>query len=282
MSTDLDFKEYHLKYIASGGCASIYSALPMHPGKPHLTLKILRHSLLCKQSQLDRFEEELSILRKLQHPGIPELLHYGSVDGLPYLAYKHIKGRTVLDLLKKGLGCGNSIEHIATNIMLQLLESLDYLHSLSEPIVHSDVSPENLLVNQQVKIFLIDFGCASVIDSSQYGVGRWIGKPSYLSPEQAQGLNWDQRSDLYQAGIVFYELLTRRKKNTGATERLARTIAANPPLLDLAGIPATLNDFMTKLLHIDPEQRWQSARECIAELGKIAVNDNVSHNQQLY
>ncbi|MEE9412274.1 MAG: serine/threonine-protein kinase [Methylococcales bacterium] len=273
MNTELDFKEYHLQYIASGGFASIYSALPKQPGTPHLTLKILRQSLLQKQAQLDRFEEELSILKSLQHSSLPELVHYGSVDELPYLAYKHIKGRTVLALLQKGHGSGGSILQIAIDVMTQLLETLDYLHNMSDPIVHSDVSPENLIIDQHARLFLIDFGCARILDSGQQGMAKWIGKPSYLSPEQAQGLNWDHRSDLFQAGIVFYELLTRRKKNSGKTERLARTIAANPPQPNLDSIPASLNNFITKLLSIEPALRWQSASECISELGKIGANN---------
>jgi serine/threonine protein kinase len=280
VNTNLDFKEYHLKYIASGGFAYIYSALPKHPEKPHLTLKILRPSILRKQAQIDRFNEELSILKGVQHSSLPELTHSGSVNRLPYLAYQHIKGQTVLTLLQKSLESEHSRPQIAMDIMTQLLNSLDYLHCLSEPIVHNDVSPENLLINQQDKLFLIDFGCAHILESDRRGTTKWIGKPSYLSPEQAQGRDWDQRSDLYQAGIVFYELLTRRKKNSGATERLAKTIAANPPHLDLTGIPASLNDFIAKLLHIDPEQRWQSADECNTELGKIGANDHFSRHEE--
>jgi serine/threonine-protein kinase len=281
VNTDLDFKEYQLKHIANGGFSFLYSAVPKHPEKPHLTLKILRQSVLRKHAQLDRFKEEALILKGVQHSSLPELTDSGSIGNLPYLAYKHIRGQSVLTLLQKNIGAGHSRPQIAVNIMTQLLNSLDYLHCLSEPIIHNDVSPENLIINQQAKLFLIDFGCAHVLKAGHKGITKWIGKPSYLSPEQAQGLGWDHRSDLYQAGIIFYELLARRKKNPGATKRLAKTIAANPPPLDATDIPASLNDFIAKLLHIDPEQRWQSAGECIVELGKISTNNNFSHNQEL-
>ncbi len=76
-------------------------------------------------------------------------------------------------------------------------------------------------------------------------------------------------ADLYQAGIVFYELLCHHKKNFGANEQEARIIAANPPLLNQLYIPSFFNEFITKILHIDIEQRWQSARECLNELKNI-------------
>ncbi len=300
MDTDLNFSEYKVKYLATGGFSRLYIAHPKSSEKPRLCLKFLKQSLLQSPVHISRFQEELSLLKNLQHSSLPQLVYDGSKNEKPCLAYRHIEGKTVLSLLQENVGENRKLlknkdkpinwmidnmniyyatprtriisyidTKLAINIMIQLLEILDYLHNLPEPIVHSDISPENLLLDYHKKLFLIDFGCARILNSDKDRMYKWIGKPSYLSPEQARGLSWDQRSDLYQAGIVFYELLCHHKKNFGINEQEARIIAANPPLLNQLYIPSFFYEFITKLLHIDIEQRWQSARECLNELKSI-------------
>ncbi len=296
----LNFNEYNLKFLASGGYGKVYIASHKYSKKPCLCLKFLNKVLTQSSIHLFHFQEELFLLKNLHHTGLPQLVHDGSNRGQPYLAYKHIEGRTILSLLRESVGSNRTLFQIinkpvhqlleqmnilytappanmsqtistllAMNIMLQLLEILDYLHSQTNPVVHSDISPENLLLDNSNKLFLIDFGCARTLKFGEKNNINWIGKPSYLSPEQAQGLDWDQRSDLYQAGIVFYELLCLHKKNFGVNEQEARIIAANPPLLSLLYIPSILSGFIIKLLHPDLSCRWQTARECISELNKI-------------
>lgn len=312
MNSELDFNEYKLKYLASGGYAKLYIAVPKQSDKPSLCLKFLNQELLQSPTHLNRFQEELSLLKNLHHNRVPKLIYGVSNVPKPYLAYNHIEGKTILSLLQESVG-SNSFPfkiinkpvnwlfknlniyynapdtkissrittRLAINIMIQLLEILDYLHSLPEPIVHSDISPDNLLLDSQNNLYLIDFGCARTLKSDNNFMQKWIGKPSYLSPEQAQGLDWDQRSDLYQAGIVFYELLCNHKKNFGINEREARIVAANPPMLNLFYIPSFLNEFITKLLHNDIKQRWQFAGECITELKYLQAKISEDEDNQV-
>ncbi len=301
VNTGIDFNEYKLKHLATGGYANLYIASPRHLKKPQLCLKFLKKTLTKNSIHLNHFQEELLLLKSFQHTNLPQIIHNGSNDGRPYLAYIYIEGRSVLNLLQESvrndrnliqaikkpatwllehLNKSSRVFHIKKNhkistqlaikIMIQLLTILDYLHSQPEPVVHSDVSPENLLLDHTNKLFLIDFGCAKKVKSGKKENINWVGKSSYLSPEQAQGLDWDQRSDLYQAGIVFYELLCHHKKNTGINEQKARIIASNPPLPNFFHIPSFLHAFMTKLLHNDLDQRWQSANECMATLKNIS------------
>jgi len=300
--SELNFNNYNLKFFASGGYGKLYIAYPKNPKKSRLCLKFLNKTLTQNSVHLTHFQEELFLLKCLQHTGLPQLVHDGSNSGRPYLAYPLIEGRTILSLLQESVGSDRNLfqiinkpidqlfEHLnilytaphpnmsknistllAINIMIQLLEILDYLHSQPDPVVHSDISPENLLLDHTNKLFLIDFGCARFIkQGGEKSNINWIGKPSYLSPEQAQGLDWDQRSDLYQAGIVFYELLCLHKKNFGINEQEARVFSANPPLLNLFYIPSFLYAYITKLLHTDLNERWQSAGECLAELKNVS------------
>ncbi|MCK5830212.1 MAG: serine/threonine protein kinase [Methylococcales bacterium] len=299
MNTYLNFNEYKLKYLASGGYAKLYIAIPKKTGRPCLCVKFLHPDFIQSSVHVIRFQKELFLLKAIDHKGLPQLIHNGLSDIKPYIAYQYIAAGTVLNLLKesakpsrdsskklfnpvtqlfKNLYTPSKIPYkkhylntqLAINIMVQLLEILDYLHNLPKPIVHSDISPENLLLDYQNKLYLIDFGCAKTFETNDTERNNWIGKPSYLSPEQAQGLNWDYRSDLYQAGIIFYELLSHHKKNSGLNEQDARIIAATPPSLILSNIPPVFHDFIKKLLHTDLNQRWQSAKECLIELKKAS------------
>jgi serine/threonine-protein kinase len=272
MNNQLQFiklSQYDLKHHSSGGSAHIFHALPRTHSNPELMIKVLRTSLAKKQMNLKKFNDELELLKQLNHIGIPRFSGNGYISGKPYIAYQHVKGTPVINILNKQSSTCRLPVSDACNIFISLLEILQYLHTLESPVIHNDISPENVIVDDDQWVYLIDYGCAQKLcKGNPYGFS-WRGKPSYLSPEQARGNRWDHRSDLYQAGILFYELLTGKKKNPGKNQKEARAYAAEPGHLYLERIPDSLHLYMLTLLSPDPEKRFPSAEACINELKKV-------------
>ena len=180
--------------------------------------------------------------------------------------YRYIEGKT----LKQFLRTNSSIPLESRYSMAQqILHLLQYLHTFSEPIVHSDISPQNFIIDNDFNVHLIDFGCAQAI-SRLYPASRWIGKYHYLSPEQATGKSWDQRSDLYQAGLILYELFTGQVYLGQDTNENLVALASNPPMQNLDNIPAKLRHILANMLNPETNLRYQSADECIIELSRIS------------
>ena len=151
----------------------------------------------------------------------------------------------------------------------QLLTILLSLHQGDNAIIHSDISPDNIILSAQGQVYLIDFGCACKLNDQKDSANTWIGKHAYLSPEQAQGLQWTIHSDLYQVGLVFYEMLTGVRRNNGQTQRDMLPLAANPPALHLEAIDHQCHDFIGKILSVDCEKRYQTAQQALLELNNI-------------
>jgi len=162
------------------------------------------------------------------------------------------------------------VKELAKDIVGQLLEQLHFLHTSLKPVVHGDISSENILIDTKQKIYLVDFGCSHFQKQANKEAYQWLAKPSFISPEQARGEKWDHRSDLYQAGILLYELLKNRRWNEGATKRDKVLFAAsNQRQQDnfLEGVTdAKTSAFVAKMLDPDPTKRFQTAKEALAAL----------------
>ena len=270
-------KRYTLKPLCLGGVAALYKATHKLPKHPHLTVKVLKKSLLGTLAE-ERFKREYQTLRNTDAFGIPHVSHKGRLASRPYIAYEFIRGIPVLNLLQHA-SVTKGIPSLQACIFLkQLLEILRYLHKPNKSIIHGDISPENIIVYKE-GIHLIDFGNAQKLTKENIiPEPRWIGKPSYLSPEQAQGVHWDQRSDIYQAGIIFFELLTGKRFNPGKNEQEARSIAANPTTINLDGIPENVQDIIHCMLNPKPDDRSSNT---IALLKKIAKLDLIKNRIEL-
>ena len=270
---------YHLEKLAEGGSAFLFRGVPINingaegePPRP-LTFKFLRPELVKRKATYQHFKEECELLQRLQCSGIPALVDYELECAKPYLAYCYIEGISVLKLLRAAYREGVA-PSVAVKIVQALLKILDYLYRFEEPLAHGDISPDNLILSCTGNVALIDLGCVRYLNRA--GDHPWLGKPSYLSPEQAKAMPWDQRSDLYQAGIVFYELLTGRKYNAGTHLRECALLSANPPPKNLkAEVPALspeLEYVLQKLLAVAVRERFQTAEEALAALAPFSVS----------
>lgn len=238
---------------------------------PDIVVKLLKQSLSAVPSVCERFQNECALLTRVNHSALPKIVHFGTMAGRPYLAYRCIEGDSLLHRLQRGPHADTAGLRQGYAILRSLLDALVYLHNLDPPLVHSDISPENVIVSTGGGAHLIDFGCAQPIVRGTVLDSRWIGKPSYLSPEQAQGRSWDHRSDLYQTGVISYEMLTGRKKINATSRREAMLLASNPGYADLSPVPSALRTMLRRVLEPDPADRWQTARDVLQALDEIGA-----------
>jgi len=235
-------------------------------------VKRLQEEYLDNDIVLKRFELEFSVLKELAKRTDQFLLNpqRGDHDEVPFMAYTYRPGVTLISLLQNYRAHDFSLSRCVT-LMQELLKALSDLHRKDSAIVHSDISPENLLVHEN-QLTLIDFGCAQRVDDNQLA-SAWMGKPSYLSPEQARGQHWGVASDIYQAGVVFFELLTGTRWNQGHNpgERIA--ISSNPKALQerITEVPVKARPLLRTMLATEPSERPASAALCLKRMGYIVA-----------
>lgn len=257
-------RKYDMMKLGEGSFVEIYRGFRHNRDTDDsLLIKILAPRYRQNEIVTARFIQEFNILKDLATSGeyFVQKPIRGKSSGAAYLAYNFIEGETVLSLLKRHDPALSDVM-FCCEVMRHLLRAIDRLHRHPRCIVHSDISPENILLNgieeRQPVLWLIDMGCSQYIDKKGLA-DKWVGKPSYLSPEQARGEGWNQKSDLYQAGIVFYEMLTKERWNQGATQKEKVVFASSPTPTDYSRIPIKLRPLLRSMLGVDSGDRLESA-----------------------
>lgn len=267
----LNIGQYRMEPFTEGGICIVMKGIPLEPDKPKLAVKMVREQWLNHQAVRRQFTTESQIVRELHHPQLPKYRSRGLIDGKAYYAYEFIEGFQLINLSQEQARFPPSlVKEIAKDIVRQLLEQLHYLHTSLKPVIHGDISSENILIDTKQRIYLVDFGCSHFQKQASKEAYQWLAKPSFISPEQARGEAWDHRSDLYQAGILFYELLRNRRWNVGKSKREKVLFAASNErqsddfLLDITD--AKTSAFVAKMLDPDPARRFQSAKDALQAL----------------
>lgn len=213
-------------------------------------------------------EHETTLLSRLRHPAIPDIIDRGVVDGMVYLVLEFGGNRNLGGERKSNQG------RIPLTLLLpwmqQLCEVLIYLHSQDPPIIHRDLKPENILLDETGRIMLIDFGIAK--ESKPSTMTRTIGRAvthGFSPPEQAMGTGTDERSDIYALAATFYALLTGENP-PAAHERLAGK-ELTPPSQIVAGLPLQLDDIIAKALNFNVNHRQQTILEFSQALAGISL-----------
>jgi serine/threonine protein kinase len=191
--------------LGEGGMAIVYKAYQAGMDR-YVALKILPRYFASDPQFSGRFEQEAKVLARLLHPHILPVHDYGEVDGYTYIVMPFVESGTLADLLE---GDPLPLTQIR-RIIAQVGDALDYAHS--QGVIHRDVKPSNILVDQRGNCLLTDFGIAKMVEGSIHftRTGGIVGTPAYMSPEQIQGEGLDGRSDVYSLGIVLYEMATGR------------------------------------------------------------------------
>jgi serine/threonine-protein kinase len=246
--------------LGKGGMGTVYRAFDPVIQRT-VALKTIRSDLHDAELSPDfiaRFKNEARAAGRLNHPGIVAVYDYGEDAGSAYIAMEYVEGSGLREYFHQ---CIKVPLADAVSIMVQLLDALDYAHN--QGVVHRDIKPANIMLTTIGKLKIADFGIARIDTSNLTQQGSVLGTPNYMSPEQFKGLGADCRSDIFSAGVIFYELLTGEKPFQGPLEAMAYKVCneAHPaPSSRNSEIPAVFDTVLTTVLSKRPDQRYQTAR----------------------
>jgi len=261
---------YQIKHeIGQGGTAIVYRATDTRRGED-IALKILPPAVASDTMFLKRFVKEGKHAIRLQHKNIVPTYEAGEIDGLYYIAMELVRGGTLADYSLKRRQLLRIDEVIS--ILSQIAAALDYAHS--EGFLHRDVKPSNVLMMEDGRVLLADFGTAkqmTVEHTMMTAVGQRIGTPSFMAPEQISGdLVVDYRADVYSLGVVAYKLFTGRLPFVGSSqvELLHKIVYETPPSPETLNpdLPANVVQNLKRALAKDPAQRYESAGQFVAAM----------------
>ena len=265
-----------IELLGTGAMGTVHIALDTFIERP-VAIKSLRPELTQDPEFVSRFRAEAKSLARLNHPNIATL--YSSLlDGSDlYMVMELVRGRPLDDVLRdrgKPLSVKQSLAIIA-----QAADGLSYAHEMG--VIHRDIKPSNLMIGNDGRVKIMDFGIARVRGSARLTrAGTAVGTPLYMSPEQCRGGEGDERSDLYSLAIVLYEMLGGAPPFSGATEYdliQAQIGAAPPPLVPRAiGVTPELESAIMTALAKKPEQRFPSVRAFSDAIGATAMRPDAT------
>ena len=228
-------------------------------------MKLLYERFAEDDEFVERFRREASSAAGLQHPNVVQVFDRGEWDGTYYIAMEFLPGRNLKQIVREH---GALDPALAGDLVIQILKAARFAHRRG--IVHRDIKPHNVIVDDEGRAKVTDFGIARAGASDMTETGSIMGTAQYLSPEQAQGLPVDARSDLYSIGIVLYELLTGRPPfdaESAVTIALKQVSETPPHPRELnPAVPPALDAVTMRALRKDPAERFQDADEFIAAL----------------
>jgi serine/threonine-protein kinase len=252
--------------LGQGGMARVYRAIQENLGR-EVAVKVLPPWYAADRSFVDRFNLEAKMVAGLSHPNIVTIHDFNEQDGNLYIVMQLVDGGTLkqkIDAMPIRHGGDRSMDlEEVTTIFKQLADALSFAHR--KGIIHRDVKPVNVLMDQSNRPILSDFGIAKVMEGTKELTrpGAGVGTPEYMSPEQCKGENVDGRADIYALGIMLFECLTGRTPFTGENyPALAHSqIYAEPPDPRRLNqqIPPAVRDVMLIALQKKPEFRYQRA-----------------------
>jgi len=251
--------------LGEGGMAAVYKAYQPAVDR-YVAIKVLPRQYAADADFTARFQREARLLAKLQHPHILPVFDYGQTEGYTWLVMPFVPSGTLTDLLT---GQPLPLPRIR-QIISQIGEALSYAHT--HGLIHRDVKPSNVLLDESGNCLLSDFGLARMTEGSLKltMTGAVLGTPAYMSPEQGMGRPLDGRSDVYALGVILYEAVTGRvpyKAETPVAVIFKHISDPLPPARELnPAIPEPVERVLLKALAKRPEDRFQTAAEMVAVL----------------
>lgn len=274
-----------LSAVGSGGMGEVYLAQDERLGRK-VALKILPSEFVTDRLRLERFEREARATSALNHPNILTIYDLGEENGRYFIASEFIEGETLRRRLSRAPKLREVVE-----ISIQVAGALAAAHA--EGVVHRDLKPENIMIRRDGYVKVLDFGLAKLQEKPSVGEqseaatvrratdpGVVMGTVQYMSPEQAQGLAVDGRSDIFSFGVVMYEMITGHLPFEGATKShiIVSILEKQPAPLHrhVSDVPAELQRIVSKCLSKEADDRYQVAKDLLIDLKSLRHELEVS------
>ena len=274
-------KHYQIvNLIGEGGMGEVYLATDTILGR-RVALKVLPTFVSKDPERLRRFTQEARAASRLSHPNVCVVHEIGETDdGRPFIAMEYVEGMTLRQRMRShAMKLGDVLD-----IAIQIAEALIAAHAAG--IVHRDIKPENIVIRPEGYVKILDFGLAKLTERHK-GVahttmstllfnsspGTVIGTAAYMSPEQARGINVDERTDIWGLGVVLYEMTSGRPPFTGetATDVVVAIVERDQPPISqhVEGVPPELERIVKKALRKDRNERYQIVKELAIDLRSL-------------
>jgi serine/threonine protein kinase len=259
-----------------GGMGSVFLARPVvrpeHPARARVIVKLLHPSLLDDAESLQRFRHEAMIAVSVSSPEVVQVFDVGRVGDVPYIAMEYIAGWSALEVVRAALDATWPLPApLVVAWLCDALAGLEALHTAVHPttaeplgVVHRDISPKNLLIDEDLQLRVIDFGLGtSNVQDWATRADVLLGTPGYIAPEQVEGRRVDQRTDLYALGVVAFELLTLTHyvPRGDRSAMFQHILSPRRRSLGRADVPPALERVIFRALSVAPDARPDSARE---------------------
>ena len=251
--------------LAIGGTSMVYLAESERAGDM-VVLKVLRDAPETgdEHTQFSRFLQEYDLISKIRHPNVVRIFDLGISDDHAYIAMEYFPRGDLRATIAKGVEPRQALEYLG-----QMAGALQVVHEVG--VLHRDLKPGNIMERNDGSLALIDFGLAkhAEVNIEMTGTGEIFGTPYYMSPEQGHGQALDARSDLYSLGVIFFEMLTRRKPFLAPTPMGVIYLHGTAPIPKLPPDLASYQPLLDKLLAKEPARRFASARELLSEIPRM-------------
>jgi serine/threonine protein kinase/tetratricopeptide (TPR) repeat protein len=259
-----------IEELGKGGMGRVYRAYDKKI-EDEVALKLIKPEIAADGNTIERFRNELRLARKIGHRNVCKMYDLNEEEGTYYITMEYVSGEDLKNMIRM---TGQLSVETAVNIGKQICEGLAEAHHLG--VIHRDLKPQNIMIDKRGNVRIMDFGIArSVKARGITGTGMMIGTPEYMSPEQAEGYDVDQRSDIYSLGIILYEMVTGKVPFKGETPLSVvmkhKSESPRSPKEINAQISQGLSRLILKCMEKNKEERYQNVEELLSELDKIGV-----------
>lgn len=257
-----------IEELGKGGMGRVYKVLDQETHEK-VALKLINPDIVSDKKTVERFRNELTTARKISHKNVCRMYDLGKEKGSYYITMEYIPGQDLKSFIRQS---GQLTVGKAISIGKQVCSGLAEAHSLG--VVHRDLKSNNIMIDKDGNVRIMDFGIARSLGTKGITeAGVMIGTPEYMSPEQVEAKEVDQRSDIYSLGIILYEMVTGKVPFEGDTPFavgvMHKSESPNDPRESNAQISEDLSRLILKCLEKEKEKRYQSAGEVGSELRRI-------------
>lgn len=253
--------------VGQGGMATVYKATDSQ--SRCVALKVLSPSLAADPNFLSRFQKEIRLLTKLDHPNIVKVFQAGEHEHKHYISMEFADNGELEDKIKHGIQPEQALQYL-----IQIAQGLNYAHQ--KGYIHRDMKPANILFRKDGSLMVSDFGIAKPLSGTETitvsltKTGVSIGTPHYMSPEQARGQTLDYRADLYSLGCIFYEMLTQQKCYDADDGFAVCLMHINDSIPQLPSHLQFFQPTLNKLLAKNPDDRFTTTAQLIEHLQQLS------------